>query len=173
MRKNNWTWHLADGMSVPQIKDIAQVWFQQEIETIFTPDPIAYMRNITTAIVNQYYSPGSELLQVAKDHNDEIIAYVWVKRNQRAPWSDEEMAVVQMVHVDMTLGMRDRIALIKEMIMLWEIWCWQYDIPIVCSTTMRSDQSAFLRMHSHMGYDVRGSYAYKRVGTSQAGLPIP
>ena len=160
---NNWLWHPAAGTDVPQIKHIAECWFQSEIEGIWIPDPIAYMRNITQAVVNQYYSPGSELIRVAKI-DDDIVGYVWVKRGQRAPWSDEEMAVVQMVHVDMNLSGRQRIALIKDMIMQWEIWAVEYGIPVICSTTMRGDQGAFLRLHAHQNYHVRGSYAYKRIG---------
>jgi len=161
---NKWTWAAATGMDVPAIKDIAESWFQREIETIFRPDPIAYMRNITTAVVNQYYSPGSELILVARTDQN-IVGYLWVKRNQRAPWSDEEMAMVQMVHVDMTLTARDRVRMIREMISAWESWCENFGVGIVCSTTMRGDQGAFLRIHQQCGYDVRGSYCYKRLGT--------
>lgn len=171
---NKWTWAPATGMDVVGIKDIAESMFQTEIEGIFQPDPIAYMRNITQAVVNQYYSPGSELILVAKtQQNDQIVAYLWVKRNQRAPWSDEEMAMVQMVHVDLSLGSKDRIRLVREMIAAWETWCENFGVKIVCSTTMRRDQSAFLRIHQQCGYDVRGSYCYKRLSTAQTGLPIP
>ena len=163
MPKHNWTWQFATGTDVIDIKDIAQTWFEREIDQIFDSDPIAYMHNITQAIVNQYYAPGSELIQVAKDDHGRIVGYVWVKRGHRAPWSNQEMAVVQMVHVDMSLGARQRVALVKDMIMIWETWCIQFGIPIACSTTMRGDQMAFLRIHAQQGYDVRGSYAYKRI----------
>lgn len=167
-----WTWEAATGTDVPVIKDIAESWFQTEIEGIWTPDPIAYMRNITTAVVNQYYSPGSELILVARAAQG-LVGYVWVKRNNRSPWSDQEQAVVQMVHVDLSLGLRDRIKLITEMISAWETWCENFHIPIVCSTTMRADQSGFLKIHERCGYVIRGSYAYKKLGTTQTGLPIP
>jgi hypothetical protein len=163
-----WTWEAATGTDVPAIKDIAESMFQNEIEGIWVPDPIAYMRNITTAVVNQYYSPGSELILVARDDlSAAILGYVWVKRNNRSPWSDEEQAVVQMVHVDLTLSVRDRIRLITEMIANWETWCGNFGIGIVCSTTMRGDQAGFLRLHEKCGYVIRGSYAYKRLASNQ------
>ena len=169
-----WTWRPAAGTDVPAIKDIAESQFQSEIDGIWVADPIAYMRNITTAVVNQYYSPGSELILVAEhDLTHAILGYVWAKRGQKAPWSDEEMIMVQMVHVDMNLGVRDRIRLITDMITAWETWCYNFGIKIVCSTTMRADQSGFLRLHERFGYVVRGSYAYKRLSTTAAGLPIP
>lgn len=169
-----WTWEPAAGPDVPAIKDIAESMFQNEIDGIWVADPIAYMRNITQAIVNQYYSPGSELILVARNcATAAIVGYVWVKRNNRSPWSDQEQAVVQMVHVDLSLGLRARIQLITEMIHNWEAWCIQYNIPIVCSTTMRDDQQGFLKIHQRCGYVIRGSYAYKKLGTTQTGLPIP
>lgn len=167
-----WTWEPADGTDVPAIKNIAESMFQNEVEGIWTPDPIAYMRNITTAVVNQYYTPGSELILVARTELG-LVGYLWVKRGQKAPWSDEEMAMVQMVHVDLTLNLRDRIRLITEMIAHWETWCQNFGIGIVCSTTMRGDQGGFLKIHEKCGYVVRGSYAYKRLSTTPAGLPIP
>lgn len=165
-----WTWQPAAGPDVPAIKDIAVNYFECEVQGIWIPDHIAYMRNITQAIVNQFYTPGSELILVAKDVNDVIVGYMWVRRGQRSPWSDEEMAMVQMVHVDMRLSLRRRIQLISEMIANWETWCLNFGIPIVCSTTMRDDQAGFLRIHQHCGYVIRGSYAYKRLsGADMAG----
>jgi hypothetical protein len=59
------------------------------------------------------------------------------------------------------------------MMTLWERFAVFSQTPIICSTTMRKDQNAFLKMHSRRGYDVRGSFAYKRLNTTTAGLPIP
>jgi hypothetical protein len=73
------------------------------------------------------------------------------------------MCAVRMVHVDLTLGVRDRIRLVSEMIEIWERWAVASGIPVICSTTMRSDQQGFLRIHQRCGYDVRGSFAYKRL----------
>jgi hypothetical protein len=33
---------------------------------------------------------------------------------------------------------------------------------------MRKEQTAFLRMHTKRGYDVRGSFAYKKLDLTQA-----
>ena len=138
--------------------------FQTEIDSVFTPDPVAYARNLMLATVQQFYNPGAELLTVAKDNTtNAIIAYVWVMRNQRAPWSDQEMATVRMVHVDLNLPMRDRLRLVQEMLLSWEQWARTYAIPIVCSTTMRRETAGFLKLHARHGYDVRGSYDYKRL----------
>jgi hypothetical protein len=159
-------WQPAQGTDVPAIVRMAQTHFESEIDTIFEPDPIAYSRNITQAVVNQFYSPGSELILVAA-RSQGLAAYTWVIRGQRAVWSDEEMAVVRMAHVDITLPVRERIYLVRGMIDQWQAWAQQYSIPILCSTTMRGDQSGFMRLHESAGWSVRGSYAYLRVTAPQ------
>lgn len=158
-----YAWRTANGNDVDKIVNMAEQHFQSEIDTIFTPEPIAYGRNITLALVNQFYNPLSQLLSVAYDNNNRLIAYTWAARGERAPWSDNEMIVVRMAHVDLSLSPRDRISLIKDMIQLWEGWAKLCRVPIICSTTMRRDQDAFLRLHARAGYDVRGSYAYKKI----------
>jgi hypothetical protein len=141
---------------------MAEGHFQTEIDDIFQPEPIAYSRNLTIAVVNSFYMPNTEVLLVARDLNDRLIAYTWARR-ETAPWSDDAMALVRMAHVDLALEGRNKVRLVKEMIELWEIWAQSAGLPIVCSTTMRREQEVFLRLHSQAGYDVRGSYAYKRL----------
>ena len=146
------------------IMQIAQTHFQNEIDDIFTPDPVAYSRNVATAVINQFYTPGSELITVAKSQDtNTILAYLWTIRNQRAPWSDEEMSMTRMIHLDMTLPARTRVALVRDMILIQETWCRAYGIGIVCSTTMRHEQAGFLELHRRAGYSVRGSYCYRRL----------
>lgn len=157
-----YAWRPAHGGDVSEIVALAVRDFQQEIDGIFSADPVAYARNITLACVNQFYSPNSELLLVARDQQDCLMAYVWVIR-QTAPWSDEPMAAVRMVHLDLSVSVRDRIRLVREMIGLWEVWAVECQIPVVCSTTMRRDTAGFMRLHAQAGYDVRGSIAYKRM----------
>ena len=159
-----YTWHPAGGTDIPAIVAIAQTHFESEIDDIFQPDPVAYSRNIATAVVNQFYTPGSELISVAKcGDTGVILAYLWTIRNQRAAWSDEEMSMTRMIHVDMTQSQRVRIALVKDMIEIQEAWCRAYGIKIVCSTTMRHEQAGFLELHRRAGYSVRGSYCYRRL----------
>jgi len=159
-----YTWLPAAGGDIVPIMQIAQTHFQNEIDDIFVPDPVAYSRNVATAVVNQFYTPGSELLTVAKSQDTNVIlAYLWTIRNQQAPWSDEEMSMTRMIHVDMTLSQRTRVRLVQDMIDIQEAWCRAYGIGIVCSTTMRHEQAGFLELHRRAGYSVRGSYCYRRL----------
>jgi hypothetical protein len=141
---------------------IAQNHFEGEADTVFRTDPLEYARNVALAITTQMWNPYTELLMVAKQKG-KIVAYCWAKRNDRAAWSTEEMVVIRIAHVDMTLPARDRVELVKQMIGLWEVWAIECGIPIICSTTMRRSQDGFLKIHAKLGYDVRGSIAYKRL----------
>jgi hypothetical protein len=59
------------------------------------------------------------------------------------------------------------------MIRMWEVWAKACEIKIICSTTMRGDQAAFMHLHSDAGYSVRGSIAYKRLSTATFSVDIP
>lgn len=160
-----YNWRPATGNDVAAIVKMAQDHFQQEIDLIFTPDPVAYSRNITLAVVNQFYLPTTELLSVANSDSGELLAYTWARSNERAAWSDDRMVVIRMAHVALNLSARTRIGLVGDMMTLWENFARFSQTPIICSTTMRNDQQTFLKLHSRNGYDVRGSYAYKRLTT--------
>ena len=159
----NYTWRSANGHDVQAIVNIAQTHFESEIDSIFTPDTVAYSRNITFAIVNQFFNPQNELVSVCVDDTNNIIAYTWAKSNERSAWSDDEMVIIKMAHVSLSLPTRLRIQLVNDMLTLWETFATLANVQIICSTTMRKDQSGFLKLHERHGYDVRGSYAYKKL----------
>jgi len=161
----NFNWTPATGNDVGDIVAMAEQHFQTEIDNIFNPDPVAYSRNITFAVVNQFYLPTTEFLSVCRDDTGRLIAYTWAKSNDRAPWSDDPMVCIRMAHVALDLSAKTRVRLITDMMELWERFAQFANMPIICSTTMRRDQDAFLKLHSRNGYDVRGSYAYKRLST--------
>ena len=73
------------------------------------------------------------------------------------------MCVVRMAHVDLNLSARERVRLVEDMMALWERFAVYCGVPILCSTTMRTDQTAFLKLHARRGYSVRGSFAYKKM----------
>lgn len=160
-----YTWTFAQLPDVDDIVSMAEQHFQTEIDLIFKPEPPVYARNLAYAVLNQTYYPGSELLTVARDENNTLLAYNWAKSNDRAFWSDDYMINVRMVHLNLALPTRTRIQLIKDMMNQWEELAKFSKNPIICSTTMRHSQDAFLKLHVKAGYSVRGSYAYKKVST--------
>ena len=164
----NYNWTNATGLDIPEIVKMAEDNFQTEIDSFFTPEPITYSRNITFAVVSQFYLPSIELVSIARDDNNKLMAYTWCDSKERTVWSDDRMVVIKIAHVDLTLSTKQRIKLVNDMMELWERFAIMSKIPVICSTTMRNDQSAFLKLHQRRGYVVRGSYAYKRLNTTQA-----
>ena len=158
-----YTWTPATGNDVENIVKMAESHFQSEIDLIFNPEPVVYSRNITLSVVHQFYNPLSVLLSVCKDDTGKLLAYTWAVSNEVAPWSDDRMVAVRMAHVDLQLSPKLRINIVKDMMNLWETFAHLSSTPIICSTTMRKDQEGFLKLHERNGYDVRGSYAYKRI----------
>jgi len=164
----NFNWVPATGLDVSDIVKMAEDNFQTEIDTFFNPEPITYSRNITIAIVTQFYAPNSTSVLVCRDSDKKLLAYTWCDSNETTAWSDDKMVVIKMAHVDLQLSTKIRIKLINDMMKLWECFAITSNTPVICSTTMRSDQSAFLKLHERNGYIVRGSFAYKRLNTTQA-----
>lgn len=159
-----WRWAPAAGTDCQDITDMALVDFGKESEQIFQNDPMEYQRNIMRATVNQFYNPKMELISVARSvYNNSLLGYTWAVRGEYAPWSREEMAMVRIAHIDQQLGERTRVKLCAQMLRMWEVWADACDIKIICSSTIRNDQTAFLRLHEEAGYLVRGSVCYKRL----------
>lgn len=161
----NYTWRNATLADVTAVVKMAQQHFESEIDTIFTPEPVVYARNITVAVHTQQYFPTKELLAVAYNPENprHLLAYTWIAANEVAAWSDDRISSVRIAHVDLSVSARTRIKLVNDMIEIWENFARYADTPILCSTTMRNDQQAFLKLHLRAGYDIRGSYAYKRI----------
>ncbi|CAB4151595.1 hypothetical protein UFOVP592_25 [uncultured Caudovirales phage] len=156
------TWNLATPADSQDIMNL-NLMVQYEVDTIFNFNPNVLSHHIVTALVNQFYSGKSDLVATARDENNKLLAYTWVKTGERSMWSSEEVASVRMAHVDPNLSVRQRILLLDEMIELWERFAQLHDIPIIHSNTLRQEQAVFLKLHSRAGYVIRGSVAYKRV----------
>jgi hypothetical protein len=157
-----YTWKLATPADSQDIMNL-NLMVQYEVDTIFNFNPNVLSHHIVVALVNQFYSGKSDLIATARDENNRLLAYTWVKTGEHGMWSNEEIAVIRMAHVDPNLSVRRRILLLNDMIALWERFAQLHDIPIIHSNTLRIEQAVFLKLHQRAGYEVRGSVAYKRV----------
>ena len=158
-----YTWRPANGLDVKPIVDMAVEHFLIETDGIFTPEPVIYQRNLTLAVINQFYGPLTQLVSIATDEDNNLLAYTWATRGERAVWSDDEMVSVRIAHLDLQLSSRLRVQLVKDMLTIWEDWARLCEVSVVCSSTMRREQNAFLKLHERNGYILRGSYAYKKL----------
>jgi len=163
---DRWRWASAVGTDTPDIVAMAQDHFGNETDGIFVNDPIEYSRNVTIAIVNQFYNPRAELMSVARDMNTkQLLGYTWAVRGERAMWSREEMISIRIAHVDQTLSARERVFMCSQMIRMWEKWARACEINIIVSSSIRGDQQGFLKLHEAAGYVLKGSIGYKRLST--------
>jgi hypothetical protein len=72
------------------------------------------------------------------------------------------MAVAEFAHVDLELPLRTRMTLTAQTLEIWIAWCELNNIPVLCSTTIRQDQTGFMRLHDQFGFLRRGSFAYRK-----------
>ena len=158
-----YTWQRAQGQDVADIVAMAVQDFECEADTVWRTDPHTYAYNVAMTVVSQMYNPMDVLLMTARSEDGKLIAYMWVARGERAVWSSDEMVVVRIAHVDLSLPAKQRVRLVQDMIGLWETWTVSIGVPVICSTTMRGDQTGFMRIHERAGYTIRGSVAYKRL----------
>ena len=131
-------------------------------DSFFTVNLSVYEKNLAYAILNQHYHIGVELVKVLKDENGKLLAYTWANTNQMI-WTAEKMVNINMVHIDLNLSPRTRIQIIKTMMKEWESFANIANCSVICSPTTRKNQNAFLKLHEKNGYEIRGSFAFKRL----------
>lgn len=158
----NCEWYRAAGPDVPYMVALAKTNYEREIDQIWRPDTVAMARNLTHAVVDQFYNPKQNLITCSA-HGDEMAAFTWAVRGERVPWSDDEMVVIKMASMGLNLPARLRLRLLEDMIIQWELWARDIRVPIICSTTIRDHSGGFMRKHEQMGYQVRGNLAWKRL----------
>lgn len=157
------TWNKAIHTDVEDIMDMMQNFYRPEIDGIFTPSRTRMGYHLHRAILDQSYGINEHLIGVARDENNKLIAWHWVTRGKHLPYANEEMAVGEFIHVDLTQRARDRVRLCIECLEQWIAWCHLNEIPVLSSTSIREDQTAFMRLHDQLGFKRHGSFAYKRI----------
>ena len=163
-----YTWGPLQGNDINKLVELSNTHFRHEVDELFDIDLVYLEKCIAHGFINQLYSPLSELLSVAKDESGKVIAWTWAKVGERAVWSTDPILTISMAHIDMSLSPKARVRIVNDMLDLWERFAHLARTPIICSTTMRKEQSAFLKLHERKGYKVRNNVAYKRLNLTQA-----
>ena len=161
-QKDTWQWQQAELQDVDSMVNMSVKLFQIEIEDVFTPDPDMLAKNVAIAIIKQKFNPLEEQIIVAKENN-QVIAWAWIVRGVYVNYAQEEMADARIAHLDLAMPSRKRVTILAQILQQWEMWCQLCSIPVLSSSTIRSDQGAFLNLHRAAGFTVRGSIAYKKV----------
>ena len=156
-------WCPAQLTDIVEMVQLSQRCYQEEVDDLLTPDPARLTARLAHAIIDRNYNPGTEVIQISRNSQDQLVAWSWMGRGVGVDYAAEECAEAHVIHIDLTLSPRTRIKLINSLLDLWIEWCEILAIPILVSTTIRRDWQAFMRLHERRGFDVRGSHAFKRI----------
>jgi hypothetical protein len=159
-----WRWTKAQQTDVIEMINISESLYQHEIEEVLQPNRTKLTYHLQRAILEQTYMPQQELLSVARDCiTNQLIAWGWVERGKYAPYSNDEMAVAEFAHIDLSLSTKQRLRLTGQLFDQWIAWAQLHSIPVLCSTSIRGNQAGFMRLHDLYGFTRKGSFAYKRI----------
>jgi len=155
-------WTLAHPLhDVDDIVEMADGLFGREADGILTRDRNVFRKNVTLTATHQLFDKGREFLAVCRD-GERLLGYCWFDRGGYATYSNEEISNAKFHHVDLTLPVRQRVRLINEMIDQHILWANSWGIPVICSTSIRSDHDGFMKIHKKRGFTVNGSYAWMK-----------
>lgn len=173
-------WELADPIrDVEAIVELADTNFGWEVEGVINRSRDVFRHRVTVAATEQVFNKYREFLAVYKELGDPVwasydgfvdvrrgeerlLGFCWFDRGGYTTYSNEEISNAKFHSVDMTLPAKQRVRLVNEMIDQHILWAHMCAIPIICSTSIREDQDAFMRIHAKRGFWVNGSYAWIR-----------
>jgi len=157
-------WTLAHPLQdVEDIVMLADQNYGGEVEGVLSRDRGVFRKNVTIASTVQLFDKGKEFLAVCRD-GDRLLGFCWFDRGGYTTYSNEEISNAKFHHVDLSLPVKTRVRLINEMIDQHILWAHTWGIPIVCSTSIRSEHDGFMKIHKKRGFIVNGSYAWIRTG---------
>lgn len=173
-------WSLADPLKdVEAIVNLADGNFGPEVDGIFDRSRDVFRHRVTVAATEQVFNRYREFLAVCKELGEPIwehfdgfvdvrkgperlLGFCWFDRGGYTTYSNEEISNAKFHSVDLTLPAKQRVRLVHEMIDQHILWANMCNIPVICSTSIRADQDAFMRIHAKRGFTVNGSYAWIR-----------
>jgi hypothetical protein len=168
-------WTLAHPLhDVDDIVNMADSVFGTEADGILTRDRAVFRKNVTVATTVQLFDKSKEFIAVCRGTNlvevpgfdpvldTPLLGYCWFDRGGYTTYANEEISNAKFHHVDLDLSPRLRVRLINEMIDQHILWAHRWGIPVVCSTSIRSEHDAFMKIHKKRGFTVNGSYAWIR-----------
>lgn len=125
-------------------------------------DVSVFRKNVTVTSTYQLFDRSREFLAICRNEHNDALGYCWFDRGGYTTYSNEEIGNAKFHHVDLNLPVRTRVRIINQMIDQNILWCKQYNIPIICSTSIRGEYDGFMKIHKKRGFTVHGSYAWIR-----------
>lgn len=177
----NWT--LAHPLhDVDDIVEMADGMFGQEADGILTRSRDVFRKNVTITATVQLFDKGREFLAVCRGDRlvntmmgtglveDALLGYCWFDRGGYTTYANDEISNAKFHHVDLSLPAKQRVRLINEMIDQHILWAHSWGIPVICSTSIRTEHDGFMKIHKKRGFKVNGSYAWIRTEEAMKGL---
>jgi hypothetical protein len=165
-------WSLADPrFDVDDIVEMADSFFGHEADGIVTRSRAVFRHRVTVACTEQLFNKSREFIAVCRDtqlvqldgdDQPRLLGFCWFDRGGYTTYSNEEISNAKFHHLDLSLSVRNRVRLVNEMIDQHILWAHTWGVPIVCSTSIRSEHDGFMRIHAKRGFTVNGSYAWIR-----------
>ena len=161
---DTWAWQVAQWSDIEDMYLMAKSHFEREMDSVFTINDAGYKYALDISTSHQRHNLGLEQLLVCRDkQSGKLLAYSWIGRGHRTPYSNDEMCEARMAHMDLSLTSRTRIHLLVQMIYYWQTWGIACGIPVLVSSSIREDQNTFMKVHERLGFMIRGGIAYKRI----------
>ena len=155
-------WVLAHPLhDVDDMVELSDSVYGEEADGILTRSRDVFRHRVTVATTEQLFNKGREFIAVCRDEG-KLLGFCWYDRGGYTTYSNEEISNAKFHHVDLTLPVRLRVRLINEMIDQHILWAHRWGIPVVCSTSIRSEHDGFMKIHKKRGFTVNGSYAWIR-----------
>jgi hypothetical protein len=179
-------WTLAHPLhDVEDIVELADSIYGVEADGIVKRDRNVFRKNVTIATTVQVFDKGREFIAVCREpitrkvvldgfvdyeKDSKLLGYCWFDRNGYTTYANEEISNAKFHHVDLGLSPRLRVRLINEMIDQHILWAANWNIPVICSTSIRGEHDGFMKIHKKRGFQVNGSYAWGRTEELIKGL---
>lgn len=155
-------WTLAHPLhDVEDMVELSDSFFGAEADGIVSRSRAVFRHRLTVACTEQVFNRSREFIAVCRTE-DKLLGFCWFDRGGYTPYSHDEISNAKMHHLDLTLPVRTRVRLVNEMIDQHILWAHTYGVPVVCSTSIRSDHDGFMKIHKKRGFTVNGSYAWIR-----------
>ena len=171
-------WSLAHPLhDVEDMVELSDSLYGHEADGILKRDRNVFRHRLTVATTEQLFNKGREFIAVCREipqydydseHNEteyhlgKLLGFCWFDRGGYTTYSNEEISNAKFHHVDLNLSVRTRVRLVNEMIDQHILWAHTWNIPIICSTSIRAEHDGFMKIHKKRGFTVNGSYAWIR-----------
>jgi hypothetical protein len=162
-------WRLAHPLDdVDDIVELAFASYEHETVGVLSPDRNVLKRHVTITATVQLFDKDREFLAVCREFappeygQGELLAYCWFDRGGYTTYSNEEITNSKFHFVDLSLPTKTRVRLLNQMIDQHILWASIWNIPVICSTSIRAEHNGFMKIHKKRGFTVNGSYAWIR-----------